>query len=128
MYTYRDIYIYIYIKNLELIIKYFRLLLFKTMRTDSLICLPVWKCLCVSISRSEPSIYFLLNIGYVVYVVYVIYFIYVIYVVVAVVVVYVVNVGIIYRYWSSAVFDQPVFGSELVGLCGPQQYKNRGNI
>ena len=28
----------------------------------------VQKCLCVSISRGEPSIYFLLNIAYVVYV------------------------------------------------------------
>ena len=34
------------------------------MRTGSLICLLVRKCLCVSISRGKPSIYFLLNIGY----------------------------------------------------------------
>ena len=41
------------------------------MRTGSLICLLVWKCLCVTVSRGKTSIYFLLNIGYVVYVVYV---------------------------------------------------------
>ena len=34
----------------------------------------VQKCLCVSISRGKPSIYSLLNIGYVVYVVYVAHF------------------------------------------------------
>ena len=51
------------------------------MCTGSLIILLVWKCLCVSTSRGKPSIYVLLNIGYVVYVV-----------VVVVVVVYVVDV------------------------------------
>ena len=43
------------------------------MRTGSLIFLLIWECLCVSISSGKPSIYFLLNIGYVVYVVYVVY-------------------------------------------------------
>ena len=38
--------------------------LYQRMRTGSLICLLVRKCLCVSISRGKPSIYFLLNIGY----------------------------------------------------------------
>ena len=42
------------------------------MRTVSLIILLVRKCLCVSISNGKPSIYFMLNIGYVVYVVYVV--------------------------------------------------------
>ena len=37
---------------------------YKKMRTGSLICLLVRKCLCVSVSRGKPSIYFLLNIGY----------------------------------------------------------------
>ena len=60
----------------------------RKMRTGSLICVLVRKCLCVSISRGKPSIYFLLNIGYVVYVVYVIYVV----VVVAVYVVHVVHV------------------------------------
>ena len=41
---------------------------YEKMRTGSLICWLVRKCLCVSISRGKPSIYFLLNIGYVVYV------------------------------------------------------------
>ena len=36
---------------------------YKKTRTSSLICLLVWKCLCVSISRGKPSIYFLLNTG-----------------------------------------------------------------
>ena len=54
---------------------------FKKMRTSSLICLLVRKCLCVSISRGKPSVYFLLNIGNVVYVVYVVYVAYVVYVV-----------------------------------------------
>ena len=34
------------------------------MRTGSLICLLVRKCLCVSVSRGKPSIYFSVNIGY----------------------------------------------------------------
>ena len=52
---------------------------FKKMRTGSLICLLlVRKCLCASISRGKPSIYFLINIEYVVYVVYVVYVIYVV--------------------------------------------------
>ena len=38
------------------------------MHVGSLFFLLVWKCLCVSVSRGGPSIYFLLNIGYVVYV------------------------------------------------------------
>ena len=37
---------------------------YKKMRTISLICLLVQKCLCVPISRGKPSTYFLLNIGY----------------------------------------------------------------
>ena len=53
-------------KNLvQMKIMYF----FKKMRTGSLIILLVRKILCVTISRGEPSIYFLLNIEYVVYVV-----------------------------------------------------------
>ena len=43
------------------------------MRTGSLIILLAQKCLCVSILRGNPSIYFLINVGYVVYVVYVVY-------------------------------------------------------
>ena len=46
---------------------------FKKLRTGSLIIPLVQKCLCVSISRGKSSIYFLLNIGYVVYVVYFVY-------------------------------------------------------
>ena len=34
------------------------------MRTGSLICLRVQKCLCVSSFGGKPSIYFLVNIGY----------------------------------------------------------------
>ena len=60
--------------------------LFKKMRTGSPIILLAKKCLCVSISRGKPSIYFLPNIGYVVYVVYVVYAVYVVYVVYVVVV------------------------------------------
>jgi len=53
----------------------------KKMRTGSLIILLVQKCLCGSISMGKPSVYFLLNIGYVVvYVVYVVYVAYVVYV------------------------------------------------
>ena len=37
---------------------------YKKMRTDSLFVLLVRKCLCVSVSRGKPSMYFLLNIGY----------------------------------------------------------------
>ena len=44
--------------------QYIVFVFFKIMRTDSLILLLVQKCLCVSISRGKPSIYFLLNIGY----------------------------------------------------------------
>ena len=37
---------------------------YKKMRTGSLICLLGRICLCVSIERGKPSVYFLLNIGY----------------------------------------------------------------
>ena len=56
------------------------------MRTGSLIILLVRICLCVSISGGEPSVYFLLNIGYVADVVYRVYVVYVVYVVVVYVV------------------------------------------
>ena len=55
---------------------------YKKIRTSSLIILLVRKCLCVSASRGKPSIYFLLNIGYVVCVVYVVYVVYVVVIVV----------------------------------------------
>ena len=68
------------------------------MRTGSLIMLLVWKCLCVSISRGKPSMYFLLNIRYAVYVVYVVYVVVVVvvYIVYVVYVVYVVVAVVVY--------------------------------
>ena len=53
--------IYIYIAN---IVQMEIIYVYEKMHTGLLICLLVQKCLCVSISRGKPSIYFLLNIGY----------------------------------------------------------------
>ena len=61
IYIYIYIYIYTYIKysiNEQIIDAH------KKMRTGSLICSLVRKCLCLSISRGEPSIYFLPDNGY----------------------------------------------------------------